>query len=225
MNWAAFAPMSGKAFLRFAPAILVATFVAGCATQAPEPPPPAPTPPTVAIQSEAERWSARTAQLSALNSWTVRGKVAYRLPDDAGSASMLWTESPEQSRVRLSGPLGVGTTEIVSEGALLRVRRDGIDRLYPADAAPWLPSGALLPIPVTSIRHWLMGIPDPNKPVSEFALEDALAQSFVQEGWIIRVEKYDTEDGLTLPARLSLEAPQAELTLRVIPRDWSVAQP
>ncbi len=182
-------------------------------------------PPALPTVSEADRWQARHNLLVSQHTWEVRGKVAYRLPDDAGSANLNWRQRDQQSRLRLAGPLGVGSTEIANEGALLRVQRDGIERLYPADAAPWLPGEALLPIPVNAIQYWLRGIPAPSAPVDALVLEDALARSFSQNGWLIKVDEYDTKQGLKLPSRLSLKAPTAELSLRVILRAWDLGEP
>lgn len=160
--------------------------------------------------------------MEALASWRVKGKVAYRLPDDAGSANLDWRQNDRQSALRLSGPLGVGSTVIHNSGALLRVERDGIERLFPADAAPWLPGGALLPIPIDSIQHWLKGVPDPTLPASLVETEDALATRIEQNGWIIHYDDYEIDAGLALPSRLKLTVPDIDLRLRIILRAWDL---
>lgn len=195
--------------------------LAGCSMVAPErastPPPP------VAPQvSEAERWAARVGAVTATDEWRVKGKIAYRVPDDAGSANLDWQQSRNQTELRLSGPMGVGSTEIRNDGALLLVRRDGIERLYPADAAPWLPGGALLPVPVDSIQHWLRGIPDPALDTTVLETEDGLARVIDQEGWRIRFSEYREFQGIAMPARLILEAPDVNLVLKLILREWTL---
>jgi outer membrane lipoprotein LolB len=202
-----------------AAALAALALIAACSTTQ-APPRPLPQPPEVPEASAATRWAARLTAIASISDWRVRGKVAYRLPEDAGSASLDWQQSGADSDLRLSGPLGVGSTEIHNEGALLRVRRDGIERLYPADAAPWLPDGSLLPVPVDSIRHWLRGVPDPDLPLAMLERDDALAKRMEQAGWEIRFEDYRDVQGMAMPARLTLEAPGAELTLKVILRDW-----
>jgi outer membrane lipoprotein LolB len=157
-----------------------------------------------------------------MQDWRVRGKVAYRLPDDAGSASLDWQQTGEQSQLRLSGPLGVGSTEIHNEGALLSVKRDGIERLYPADAAPWLPGGTLLPVPVDSIEHWLRGVPDPEQPVTALETDNALARRIEQNGWVVEYSDYKDTQGLAMPARLLLTVPRIDLSLKIILRDWEL---
>ena len=171
------------------------------------------------------RWQARRQHLASQRQWHARGKVAYRLPDEAGSANLSWRQSDARSRLRLAGPLGVGGTEITNEGAWLRVRRDGVERRYPADAAPWLPGGALLPIPVDSVHFWLRGVPDPAVPVQHLTLEAGRALGFSQSGWSIRYDAYAVTQGLEMPTRLSLHAPAAQLTVRVMLRQWTLEAP
>ncbi|WP_439101894.1 lipoprotein insertase outer membrane protein LolB [Congregibacter sp.] len=206
------------------PALFLALLLAalsGCSTL-PESPLPAPQPPGAEQLSEEERWAQRLSVIGRLEEWRVRGKVAYRLPDDAGSANLDWQQAGTQSDLRLSGPMGVGSTEIRNEGALLRVKRDGIERLYPADAAPWLSGGQLLPVPVDSIHHWLRGVPDPSLPTAHLETDNALAARIEQNGWVVEYDEYRETQGLAMPSRLNLSAPDSELTLRIILRGWEL---
>lgn len=204
------------------PAVLAALALLLGACTSTAPPRPVQTPPPPAQTSLDELRDARQQTLLAMNAWRVQGKVAYRLPDDGGSASLDWRQDDEYSRLRLSGPLGVASTRIVNEGALLRVSRDGIERLYPADGAPWLPGGALLPIPVTSIQYWLRGLADPSLPVEAIDYEGVAPRSLTQHGWQVLYETFREERGVTLPARLNLLAPAADLSLRIVLRNWDL---
>jgi outer membrane lipoprotein LolB len=156
-----------------------------------------------------------------MRNWEMRGKVAYRLPDDGGSASLHWQQDDGTSALRLSGPLGAGAVQIHTEGALLRVERDGIERLYPANAAPWLGGERLLPIPLPALRYWLRGLPAPDIPVDGLELTDGRAGSLDQAGWQLEFDDYRIEDGVALPHRIHIEVPEAELSLRLLLRQWT----
>jgi len=205
-------------------ALLTALLVSlsACTTAPSTPSRPAPPPAEAQHMSEEERWASRLGSMASLDDWRVRGKVAYRLPGDAGSASLDWQQADEQSELRLSGPLGVGSTEIQNQGALLRVKRDGIERLYPADAAPWLPGGTLLPVPVDSIKYWLRGLPNPAQAIAVLETDNALASRIEQSGWIVEYSDYKDVQGIPMPARLLLTMPKIELSLKVILRAWEL---
>lgn len=221
-----FLPNRCQRAYRFLACALLLGALGACSTLDSGSPPPRPRPLPAAAKApqltEEQRWAQRLADMTSLASWRVKGKVAYRLPDDAGSANLDWRQNDTQSALRLFGPLGVGSTEIRNSGALLRVERDGIERLFPADAAPWLPGGTLLPIPIDSIQHWLKGVPDPSLPISALEIDDALATRLEQNGWIIQYENYEINGGTALPTRLNLTVPDAELRLKIILRAWDL---
>lgn len=199
---------------------LLIVLLGACASPAPQPR--VAEPAAISVPADAESWPRHRTRVQSLAHFTAIGKVAYELPGDAGSASLRWEQAGEATALRLSGPLGVGSTRVTNEDGLLRVRRDGIERLYPADAAPWLPGAELLPIPVGSLHYWLRGVPDPRLALSELELADARAVRFKQAGWTIEASSYrDTRD-FSLPMRLTLNAPEQALRLRVILRRWDL---
>jgi outer membrane lipoprotein LolB len=207
--------------------LLACALLGGCATAPADRDASPPSPPVDAAPplTEAERWALHREAVTALDHWQARGKVAYRLPDDAGSAGLFWEQAGLQSEVRVSGPLGVGSTLIRNDGPLIRVRRDGIDRLYPADAAPWLPDGQLLPIPIGSLHYWLRGVPDPALPVARLEYRDGRASAITQAGWSIDIEQYEELPALALPQRLVLRSDAGELSLTVLLRQWELRGP
>lgn len=199
------------------PVLLMGALLTACATPTPVVIAPVEGDPAV---SEAELWEQHHRAVTTLVDWEAKGKVAFNVPDESGSASLNWRQRDTQSRLRLAGPLGANAVVLRSEGAGISLTRDGIERLYPADAAPWLGDGRLLPVPVASIQHWLRGIPDPDKPLDLLRTRDGIAQQIEQDGWSISYESYETQNGLQLPERLTVVAPRVSLRLRLLVRRW-----
>lgn len=217
------APRVHRALLPF----FITLLATACATQTTTPGDTSPQDPSTSLPAlespdEESLWQQRVSVLGTWLEWRVRGKVAYQLPEDAGSASLHWHQAGDLSTLRLSGPLGAASTRLTNEGALLRVRRDGIERLYPADAAPWLPGGRLLPVPMDSIHYWLRGIPDPHLPIDDVEHKNATALVISQAGWVIRYLDYRNHKGTDMPSRLELKSPESDLKLTVILRAWEL---
>lgn len=197
-------------------------FLTGC-TSLPTGPETSPVPApesTADAPSDAILWEQRLERLEAWTQWRARGKVAYQLPENSGSASLHWTQDKDISTLRLSGPLGAGSTRIKNDGPLLRVRRDGIERLYPADAAPWLPGEKLLPVPIEAIQHWLKGVPAPSKTIDKLEHGSGVAKTLWQQGWQIEFLKYRDVEGIQMPSHMRLRTPDADLNLTLILRSW-----
>ncbi|MEM6483436.1 MAG: lipoprotein insertase outer membrane protein LolB [Pseudomonadota bacterium] len=175
------------------------------------------------LTSSQESPTTRTQILGEIPDWRARGKVAFASPDESGSASLDWRQRSGQSELRLYGPLGVGSTRIVPDGDWLRIEREGIERLYPANAAPWLSSSTALPIPIGSIPFWLRGLPDPNQTDQHSVIEEGLIRSLEQAGWLIEFDRYDTYSSVLLPRKISLSNRASGLTLRLLIRKWDLS--
>ena len=69
-------------------------------------------------------WEARKQQVSALEDWEFKGRMAVKVadnPDASGQLNVLWEQSEDVSRVRLSGPFGAGAWELLWEPELVSI--------------------------------------------------------------------------------------------------------
>ncbi|MEO0436985.1 MAG: lipoprotein insertase outer membrane protein LolB [Pseudomonadota bacterium] len=177
--------------------------------------------PALSTPQEAERL--RQQRLAPLTVWRTRGKVAYKSPDESGSATVDWHQHGKDSELRLSGPLGMGTTRISPMGDALLIERDGIERLYPANAAPWLGTAngtALFPLPIGSVPYWIRGFADPSIGLDRREFDNGLPSLIEQDGWSIRFERYREVNNNALPSRLLIAHSESQLSLRLILRKW-----
>lgn len=74
-------------------------------------------------------------------------------------------------------------------------------------------------LPLSGLRHWILGRPDPQAQIFDLQLDAGgrLAE-LRQLGWHIRYERYAEFDGLALPTKLTLENPRLRAKLAV--RRW-----
>ena len=168
-------------------------------------------------------WAAQRAQLLALDSWNLRGRVAVKAPAGGGQGDLQWQQQGEQTHLRVSGPFGAGVYEIRWDPASLSInsRNGELSRSWTGqDAAEQFLAEELgWSFPAISTRYWLLGVPDPGFPAREtFSAEGRLA-ALDQNGWTITYERYVEVSSLSLPARIVLQNPRARLRL-VIDR-WS----
>jgi outer membrane lipoprotein LolB len=73
--------------------------------------------------------------------------------------------------------------------------------------------------PLSALRYWVLGVPDPAQPASESL--DAAQQrlsALTQEGWHVEYQSYGSAGGETLPARMTLRRDQVRVRLLV--DDW-----
>ena len=170
--------------------IIVCLFFSACSLQ-PEP------------ASPAISWQEHRQQVAALQQWQLSGKLGYRGPEKGGSAKLNWTQDEDHYQLLFSGPLGMGSAEIVGNSKTVEMAQgDAVYRAAPEYLAVRLTG---LPIPVDALGWWVRGLPSPNQPkVTDLATgADGLASGFSQGGWQLSFSRYRMTQGGMLPGKIS----------------------
>lgn len=177
----------------------------GCRTT----PAPAPGPP----------WETRRPQLQARTQFTLRGRVAVATGAQGFNARLRWVEDGAHAQVALEGPLGAGGVEIDATGEDLQIAMPNGTHLASEAARAELTARLGFDPPLTSLRYWILGVPDPASPADE-TLDPAQQRlsSLTQDGWHIDYSGYMAVGSEYLPARLTLS--RADVRVKLLVDDW-----
>jgi outer membrane lipoprotein LolB len=180
--------------------------LAGCRTLPPTPPPSA-------------SWEIRKPQLQRLEHFALRGRVAVAAGSEGFNANLHWTQDGGRSEVTLEGPLGVGGAELTAAGEDLTVVTSRGERIESAAAHAELAARLGFDPPLSSLRYWVLGVPDPKQPASE-SLDPAQQRlsGLTQGGWHVEYQSYASAGGEALPARLTLQ--RDAVRVRLLVDDW-----
>ena len=192
--------------LRFVIALCTATVLCGCAG-APD------------LEQNNMSWQQHYNQLSHLDHWQVKGKIALRTARQSESGSLVWQQTLNNSHISLSGPLGLGATIIESDASELRVSREGSTRRYDISSPQLAAASTGWDLPLPSLRHWIKGLPSPHSEVQSETIEQGLWRKLEQDGWTITFERYRQFQQYTLPTRLTVE--RGDTRARLILKTWS----
>ncbi len=188
---------------------LLAVALAGCKTL----PPPAP-----AAPSESAPWEVRRAALQARENFDLSGKIGVAAGQDGFNAKLRWQQHGKQSQLALDGPLGVGGVRITSDGDDLKVRNAHGEQLDSDAAKRELESKLGFQPPISSLRYWVLGVPDPSRPADE-TLDDAQRlASLRQDGWQIDYATYSNVRGQSLPSKVTLT--REGVRVRLVVDNW-----
>lgn len=165
-------------------------------------------------------WAARRTELVARQDWDARGRIAVRSERGGGQGDLQWEQRGEATHLRLNGPFGAGAYELRWNTRELTVLgKDGkFSRTYDgADAMnDFLAEQLGWPFPASSVRFWLLGVPDPAAaPAAQRFDEHGGLTAIEQAGWSIVYEKFARTGGEWLPTRVTLEAPMARIRMAV----------
>lgn len=182
--------------------------LAACATL------PAPTP----DQAQAQPlWRARVARLSAIEQFSLQGRVAeHGLGGARGDLS--WSQNRERFEVRVSGPLGVGALLIAGVPDAVEIRnKEGV--FETADPAAFMVRQLGWSLPVAKLRWWVLGLPAPDSAPQLLLDESGRASKLAQDGWEIDYAEYQSVGSLSLPR--AIELADGERRFRLIVDQWS----
>jgi len=172
----------------------------------------------------APQWQEQRAGLLGVQEWELRGRIAVKSAAEGGQAKLLWRQQGDSSRMRVSGPFGVGAYELVWEPELVSLTDAGGERsieYHGTDAAEDFMRDQLgWSFPAGSARYWVLGLPDPSADGQEFFDDSGVLSGIHQHGWDVRYERFGEYDGYSLPNRLSMENGTA--SLRIVVSKWAV---
>lgn len=183
--------------------------VSGCAGRGPVAPPGPPT-----------AWADRLVALEQIGSWSLSGRLALRAAQESVSGSIRWWQGDRGFDLRLHGAFGRGALHLTENSAGARLERADEPPIEAASAAVLL-ADALpqTPLPVDSLRYWVLGRPAPGA-VESLQLDDANRLHLLrQDGWEIEYTDYRPVPPWSLPARL--KARRGDIELRLAISDWA----
>jgi outer membrane lipoprotein LolB len=182
--------------------------LAGCRTLPPAPPPGA-------------SWETRRPQLQSLTHFQLRGRVAVAAGGEGFNANLHWTQDGARSEVTLEGPLGVGGAQLTATGDELTVVNSSGERVESAAAHAELAARLGFDPPLSSLRYWVLGVPDPTQPSTE-SLDPAQQRlsGLTQAGWHVEYQSYESAGGEALPARMILQ--REAVRVRLLVDSWQI---
>jgi len=142
-----------------------------------------------------------------------------RAGDEGFNGKIWWRQDGIVYRARLSGPIGVGTVFVNGDGreATLTDRDGVVTELDDADVD--IRTGYGWTIPVTSLRFWALGIPDPSLPSSIEFNEDGQMSNLRQGQWTVMIGEYADGGGQAMPRRLT--AVSGDIRVRLVIDEWA----
>jgi outer membrane lipoprotein LolB len=164
-------------------------------------------------------WETRKAFLEQVDEWQFAGRIGVSAADEGFNGKLWWRQNGLAFRARISGPLGVGTIFLNGDRRQLTLTdRDGVVTEL-VDAELELRQRYGWTIPVTSLRYWALGIPDPTSPAEENFNDQGRLHELRQRGWQVIIGQYADGGGQAMPRRLTAFAD--DIRVRLIIDDWT----
>ena len=142
-----------------------------------------------------------------LESWSFDGRLALTGKNDSWSANINWGHKLDDEKIKLSGPLGQGTTVIQLTGDLVTIDRGDGQAQTSTQPEQFINQQLGMFVPVHSLRYWVVGLPEPTSAFVE------TPTGFKQAGWLIDYKQMQPVDNQSMPHKITVTNEQVKLKL------------
>lgn len=163
-------------------------------------------------------WDRRQAVLAGMEAWEFSGRIGVRTGQDGFNGKFRYAQDGPDFRATVSGPLGIGTVLLEGDERTVTLTDKDGNRSNLPDAEFELRGRYGWTIPVSSLRFWALGIPDPLVPAESRFNENGQLQQLDQRGWSVEFTRYEEGGGQQMPARLTAE--NSDTRVRLIIDHW-----
>lgn len=168
-------------------------------------------------------WQERRELLQGLDAWRMEGRLAIRTGRGGYNGTASWEQADQHLDFRFRGPFGFGGFRIHGDEGRLHIKATGREDMILNDPERDMQAQFGWSLPVYSMRHWMVGVPDPDAPAEETLDGQGRLTDLQQKGWQLRYDGYQTEAGLQLPRKIVME--HGPVTIRVVADRWQVEAP
>ncbi len=167
--------------------------------------------------------------LADIKNWEMRARIGLRSRAQNGSATIIWTETPEQQTLRILGPLGGGLVLLQMNASGITVR-DSKGALWQGqDASELIYRVSGWKIPVSALRWWMMGMIEPGSDARVTHDDGGRLNSIKQDSWQVSLDKYRRFSSFELPSLIIMEtltepADEHYIRVKMIVKSWTVKQ-
>ncbi len=161
--------------------------------------------------------------IAALDHWQANGRLAVRSAEEGFSAQFDWRQSGTEGELGVRGPFGAGAARIVIGVDRIRVEsgtQPPLEVAAPYEALePQLTARLGFPLPLGSLRYWLLGVPAPG--VAFLPAEGG----FEQSGWRVVAAGFALVARAPGPLPAQLELTRGTTRIRVRVDRWQAQLP
>ena len=164
-------------------------------------------------------WERHSRELSRLQVWKAKGRLAIQADEDGWTASIHWDQDHDNYRIRLIAPLGQGTYELTGsdEGVVMTTADNRI--LNARNPERLLEDNLGWQVRLSGLRYWILGLPEPGVDAEQVNFDNEGRLSDMQQaGWRVSVLRYIGTDGLQLPGKLFMH--NDRFKLRLVIHEW-----
>lgn len=167
---------------------------------------------------DSPQWRQHQQAVRALNQYQTRGAFAYLSDQQKVYARFFWQQTgQDRYRLLLLNPLGSTEMELIAQPGSAQVTDNKGQKYTGTDAEEMIGKLTGMPIPITSLRQWILGLPG---DATDYKLDDQYRLSEVNysqngKSWKVVSGGYDSHSKPALPSSLELTEGNQRIKLKM----------
>ena len=167
---------------------------------------------------DSPQWRQHQQAVRALNQYQTRGAFAYLSDQQKVYARFFWQQTgQDRYRLLLLNPLGSTEMELIAQPGRAQVTDNKGQKYTGTDAEEMIGKLTGMPIPITSLRQWILGLPG---DATDYKLDDQYRLSEVNysqngKSWKVVYGGYDSNSKPALPSSLELTEGSQRIKLKM----------
>ncbi len=167
---------------------------------------------------DSPQWRQHQQAVRALNQYQTRGAFAYLSDQQKVYARFFWQQTgQDRYRLLLLNPLGSTEMELIAQPGSAQVTDNKGQKYTGTDAEEMIGKLTGMPIPITSLRQWILGLPG---DATDYKLDDQYHLSEVNysqngKSWKVVYGGYDSNSKPALPSSLELTEGSQRIKLKM----------
>lgn len=172
---------------------------------------------------DSPEWRQHQQNVQKITQYQTRGAFAYLNDSQKIYARFNWQQtSPERYRLLLTNPLGSTELELNVQPDVVQLTTSDGKRHITQDAERTLAQLTGMPIPLNSLRQWILGLPG---KATDYRLNDKYQLkelNYKQDGktWKVVYSGYDSKISPALPSNMELSTGSVRIKLKM--DNWKV---
>ncbi|WP_312925551.1 lipoprotein insertase outer membrane protein LolB [Atlantibacter hermannii] len=172
---------------------------------------------------DSPQWQQHQQQVAKISQYQTRGSFAYLSDRQKVYARFFWQQTgQDRYRLLLTNPLGSTELELNAQPGVVQLVDSKGQRYTDTDAEEMIGKLTGMPIPINSLRQWILGIPG---EATDYKLDENYRLkevNYSQNGknWTVTYGGYDTKIQPALPSNMELREGDQRIKLKM--DSWTV---
>ena len=178
---------------------------------------------TIPVDDIDKFWLDRADYLYENPHWTAKMSLLGVTDEQKFKTKVIWQQKADHYQIKLQDFIG-RTVAIIDGSSESVVVKTSKGQQYTGDDAETLIKELFgMHIPVSGLRYWLQGLPQPKSKLDELKLsEEGLAETIRQHGWKMSYPNYIANDPFKMPSQVLLAIENITLTVKI--NQWDLSQ-